>query len=251
MSLQEDALRLAEIDRSVIRGLMKSSIETVGPALCAYFELRKSIKKHLLDESVVVIDDPIAADVLYKICCGEGLQTDKLMERLEQESGEEISIDKLDDVELEELRDLLYGWFSHYEYVEALYEVRPLILRSSVPKSFSNLVRQIKDSYAFQNYDAVYGLCRTLVEASARDICVRRQLLSSQGEKFDMFDKISWNALSWTVASEPLREQLRSLYRRLCDVLHARSSAGTKAEARRTFEETLQVIERLYEQHGL
>ena len=47
-----------------------------------------------------------------------------------------------------------------------------------------------------------------------------------------------------------LNEKLKDLYGRLCEVLHARKAVVSK-DAREVFLETLLVIEKLYESHGL
>ena len=51
MSLQDDALRLVELDQEVVRAVVEGKREAFGAALGAYMELRKSLKIRLLDES--------------------------------------------------------------------------------------------------------------------------------------------------------------------------------------------------------
>ena len=114
----------------------------------------------------------------------------------------------------------------------------------------SRLVRGIKDCYAFKQYDAAFNLCRTAVEASVRDICVRRSLFPNLGENVILFEEFRWSQLRDKVSSGELRERLRDLYRDLSTVLHGRRTV-TKEEARRAFESTLQTIEQLYAAHDL
>ncbi len=250
MSLQDDALRLVEFDQQVVRALLESDTEALGAALAAYMELRKSLKTRLLDESAASVANAEAAEVLRKIGGGEGLPSDKVIERLAAHSGEDIS-HEFDDAELEELgSELFYSWYSHHEYVTALGELRPLILRGAAPESVTRLVRQVKNCYAFQQYDAAFGLCRTLLEASIRDICERCRLFPELGENVVLYEKYNWGQLRDKVSSGSLREQLRDLYGRLCEVMHARKTVTGK-EAREVFRETLEVVEELYENHGL
>jgi len=253
MSLQDDALRLAQLDRAVVRVMLESDTEELGRALTAYMEQRQSLKARLLDESVTTLDDEQAAGVLRKISGGDGLPSDQIIERLAPHSGEEVSVWEFDDEELLELgSELFYSWYSHHEYVTALGELRPLILRCAPSDSVKRLVRQVKNCYAFQQYDAAYGLCRTLLEASIRDICERCQLSRDLGENVVLYEKYTWRCLRGkvSVSPGPLRERLSKLYGRLCEVLHARRTVEAE-EAREAFRETLQVIEKLYEQHGL
>jgi hypothetical protein len=95
----------------------------------------------------------------------------------------------------------------------------------------------VKDCYAFQQYGAAYALCRTVIEASVRDICVRRRLFPDLGENVVIFEEHKWHKLRDKVSSGPLRERLRNLYADLSVVVHGRKSVA-KEDARRAFEET-------------
>ena len=251
MPLEDDALRLEQLDQEVVRALVERDLEALGTALDAYEELRRKLKTLLLDKSTVPMTDGNAAKVLRRIGSGEGLPSENIIDRLAAHSGEDISAHEFDDADLEELgSELFYSWYSHYEYVRALGELRPLVLRNAAPESVTRLIWQVKQCYAFQQYDAANGLCRTLLEASIRDICERCKLFPDLGENVVLYEKYSWRQLRDKVSSGLLQEKLRDLYGRLCDVLHARRTV-TAEGARVAFEETLEVIERLYEEHEL
>ena len=251
MSLRDNALRLAELDQQVVRALIDCDTEELCHALYAYEELRKSLKNQLLDKSVVSVEDVEAGEILRKITDGDGLRSDEVIKQLLAFRDDEPTTYEFDDVDIEELgSNLFYSWYSHHEYVTALTELRPLILQCDTSESVKRLVGQVKHCYAFQQYDAAYGLCRTLLEASIRDICVRRKLFPTLSENAVLCEKLSWCKLRNVVSSGQLNEKLKALYERLCDVLHARSAAGAN-EARETFQETLLLIEELYEAHKL
>ncbi len=250
-SLQDDALRLAELDRKVVRSLLEGDTDELGRALGAYMELRKVLKARLLDESAIPVANADAAAVLRKISTGDGLPSDKVIERLAAQTGEDIEAFEFDGEEIEQLgSDLFYSWFSHHDYIRGLADLRPLILRVAVPESVSQLVGQVKGCYAFQQYDAAYALCRMVIEASVRDICVQRRLFPNLGDNVALFEKFRWCDLRDRVSSGPLRERLRKLYADLSAVVHSRKSVSQK-EARVAFEETLQVVEQLYAENGL
>ena len=120
----------------------------------------------------------------------------------------------------------------------------------TVRDSISRLVRQARDCYAFQQYDAAYALCRTVIEACVRDICMRRHLFPGLAEDQVLFERHKWSTLCHKVSSGELRGQLETLYEKLCLVVHSRKSVS-KEEARTAFEETLPVVERLYAENGL
>lgn len=251
MPLQDDLLELAALDRRAVRAIVESNWQDLKTALPTYQALRRDIRKHLLDQTAVSIANADAVALLQKITTGEGLPTDKIIKHLHSVSGAEETSSEFSEDELETLgSELFYSWFSHYEYISGLAELRPLAVSGSVSESVSRLVRQVKDCYAFQQYDAAYGLCRAVIEASVRDICVRRQLFPDLGENVVLFEKFNWSQLRDKVSSGPLRERLTRLYSDLCAVLHARKTVS-KDEARHAFEETLQVVEELYDARGL
>ncbi len=251
MPLQDDLLELAALDRRVVRAVIESNWEDLKAGLSAYQVLRRDIRNHLLDQTAISISNADAVALLQKITTGEGLPTDKIIEHLHSVSGSKQAPEEFTEDELEALgSELFYSWFSHYEYISGLAELRPLVVSGSVGESISRLVRQVKDCYAFQQYDAAYSLCRTLIEASIRNICVRRELFPDLGENVILFERFSWSQLRDKVATGALRERLTSLYSDLSTVLHGRRSVS-KDDARRAFEETLRVVEQMYAAHGL
>ena len=254
MSLQDDALQLQSLDQKIIRAMLERDVNLLKSMLPAYLELLGKLTIALLDKSTVTVTDNDAAEVLRKISGGEGLPSARFINKLaadyvdkyEDISTQEIAESALDEIGLE----LFYSWYSHSEYVKALRELRPLVLRDTAPESVERLTRQIKQCYAFQQYDAAYALCRTLLEASIRDICMRRNLLPDLGENVIMFANYKWYELRDKVSSGQLRDKLNDLYSRLSMVIHGRQTVGVD-EARETFVETLEVIECMYEKHRL
>lgn len=237
MSLQDDLLALDELTWIVNRAIIERNLEDLKSTLTEYELLLKSIRICLLDKSVASIEDPQAIEILRKITTGNGLRN-----QLQDEFSEE-ELDKLGS-------DLFYSWFSHIEYIIGLAELRPLVVHSSVSVCVSRLVRQVKDCYVFQQYEAAYSLCRTVIEASIRDICVRCRLFPSLDENIILFEKVYWGDLRDKVSSGSLRDQLSLIYSELSKVLHSRKIVS-KDEALHAFEDTLNVVEELYKAHGL
>ena len=250
MALQDDILRLVELDQQVVQVLLEGKTKKFPHALGAYLELRSSLKCEMLDESVISVKDVTVRKILHKIFSGDGLQSDKIVERLQELGGGDLEMGELDDADVEELgSELFYSWYSHHEYVRALADLRPLIQRSGTSESVKRLTGQIRSCYAFQQYDAAFALCRTLLEASIRDICVRRNLLPEPADDALLLEKYSWGCLRNRISCGSLNERLKDLYGRLSEVLHARRSVGS-ADVREVFGETLLVIEELYESYG-
>ena len=242
MALQDDALRLAELNRQVVQAVMEGNGEEFGRALDAYRELRLSLKSRLLDEPTISIEDTKARGVLHKISTVEGLDADWVVRKLEEFSNDDgLPFGKFDDVEIQHLgSELFYSWYSHHEYITALTELCPLILRCDTSMSVRRLVREVKQCYAFQQYNAVFAMCRALLEESAREIGEQRGFVGLRGKYGpDLFRKVS---------NGPVRKKLGDLYGRLSKVLHALREATAK-DAHEVFQETLSAVEELYEIH--
>ena len=177
--------------------------------------LKSVMMRTWLDEEAITVEDDEKRAILRKGYESEGV---------------ELSDDEID----ESHSDALYSWMSHIDYVRALAELRPLMLPNDVPEKIKRLVRQARDCYAFQQYDAAIGMCRILLEASMRDVFQIGEV------------HIKWKALSKKVSDESLKCELRALYTKQCHVVHARSSEGP-GDARDVFWKTLQGVEKLYE----
>ena len=249
MAIQDDALRLAELNRRVIQSLVDGHTEDFRCALDAYRNLKARLKKQLLDEVVIFVDDKRTGEILRKIHRTDGFPSDKIFARLEKLAGDSLAAWNINDEDIEQLgSDIFYSWYSDTEYVRALFELRPLILRCETSENVKRLVDQIRNCYAFQQYDAAFGLCRTLLEACIRDISARRGLFSERDESEVLYEHISWGKLRDRVSCGALNDRLKALFDRQCRVLHARSAAGAH-DAWEVFQETLMVIEELYELH--
>lgn len=251
MSLEEDLLRLAELDRRVIRAVVEGDTETLPSVLTDYLRDRKRLDARLLEAPVASVQSEEARAVLRKVAGGEGLPSDGVIARLPGASTSATPTERFDKNEIQQLGEtLFYSWFSHHEYIDGLAELRPMVLRFDASEAVFRLVRQIKDCYAFQQYDAAYALCRTLIEASVRDICVRCQLFPNIDANVVLLEEHRWSDLRRKVASGAEEERLKNLYRDLSTLLHGRKSVS-KGEARRAFHETLEVVEGLYRAHSL
>ena len=251
MALQDDALRLAELNQKVVQSLANGDTGGFRRALDAYRNLKACLKKQLLDEDVVVVEDEKAGEILRKIHRNDGFQSDAIFARIEDLTGDSLEAWNISDEDVEELGgEKFYSWYSDIDYVKALFDLRPLILQCETSENVKRLVDQIKNCYAFQQYDAAFGLCRTLLEAGIREICARRGLFPELTDDDLLYEHLTWKRLRNRVARGELElnERLKSLYERQCRVLHARSAA-TARESRDVFQETLHLIEKLYEVH--
>lgn len=248
-TLQKDALKLRTLNRLMVKAVAESDLEAIRDVLPKYVDTKKRIKTQLLEIPAPKIHDRKALEVLQKLSEGESLPGDNIVASIEEMAGVQGNLTILDDAELESLgSDLFYSWFSHYEYIQGLYEMGSLVLSISVPEHLHRFVKEAKNCYAFQQYNAVYSLCRTMLECSVRDICARRKLIRPRQGNVISIEEYRWRDLKEAVSKGQLRRQIGSLFSELSSPIHGRRLASGE-EAKTAFESTLKAVHALYAYH--
>jgi len=243
--ITQDALELTKLNRMVVKFVVEWNPNELSKTLQKYIEIKKKIKTALIDNPVVKIHDRAAQDVLNKLY-QDDFPADKIIKIFESQSQESVRLDGLDEAEIEELgSDLFYSWYSHYEYIEALFDIGSLIVGISIPESLTSYVFEVRSCYAFQQYNAVYGLCRTILETAVRHACERKGLIKKSGGKVIDFESYKPSELINKAATGKLREKLKSIYSNTSTMLHGRKTINSE-DAKTMFRNTLQAVQDLY-----
>lgn len=248
-TLQKDALEMRRLNRLMVKAVAESDLSSLQKILPEYLETKKRIKAQLLEIPTPKIHDRQALGILRRLSEGVNLPADNIVTALEEMAGVQGSLTALGEEDIESLgSDLFYSWFSHYEYIEGLYEMGSLVVSISVPDHLSKFVNEAKNSYAFQRYNAVYSLCRTILESSVRDICVRRRFITQRQGNLIAIEEYRWRDLKEAVAKGSLRRQLGDLYSELSSLIHGRKVVSGEI-AKTAFESTLKTVHALYAYH--
>jgi hypothetical protein len=243
--LTQDALALNKLNKIVVKFVVEWNPEELSKSLQEYVKIKKRIKITLIDNPVVKVSDPTAQDILKKIN-QDDFQADRLIRIFESQSDEPVSLADLDETEIEKLgSDLFYSWYSHYEYIEALYDIGSLIVGISIPKSLNSYVSEARSCFAFQQYNAVYGLCRTILESAVRHTCERKGLLRKTGANVIDFESYKPSELIYKAAQGKLRERLKDIYSNTSTMLHGHKTINSK-DAKAMFRNTLEAVQDLY-----
>ena len=133
--LAEYAKKLKEYNRQAIEAFLKWDIEALAIIVSDYISLKKSIRISDIDSHIINIPDKEVKHIYERLYSGK-LEIDQIIKSIDTEE----PIEDLNDDEIENLSDLLYTKFSHYEYVRNLYEINFLILRTRVPRNLENYV---------------------------------------------------------------------------------------------------------------
>ncbi|OGW50488.1 MAG: hypothetical protein A2Z50_01330 [Nitrospirae bacterium RBG_19FT_COMBO_42_15] len=257
-TLTQMALRLDEVNRLVIKSMSITEgkdDEDFKKLLCEFMVLKKNIKLNLMDTctSVVEITDKKAQGIIRKISSKWVFEVDKIIRSLEVHTGKELNIDELGEKEIDDLgSDLFYSWFSHYEYVKGLYEIGSLIVGISVPSALKEFVSEARTCFAFQQYNAVYSLCRTILEVGIRDICKRKGIIKTNKDNVINIEEYQDNIsqLINKISTGALRKKIKHIYYHKTSFLIHGHKTTTSKEAKEMLQETLEIVQNVYSYNG-
>lgn len=120
---------------------------------------------------------------------------------------------KLDFEYYDELANEYYHpWFSHYEYIDGMLEIGSLFVNHDLPENLEHFLSEVRKCYAFRQYNAVFGLCRILLEVVVRDLADQED-----AEKYINVKQAVYKHLNPELASKVYAE-----YKRSSDLLHGR-----------------------------
>lgn len=245
--LTQDAINLKNLDKLSVKLVLEWNIEELMKTLQEFMDLKKKIKKEMIECPIAKIYNNIAQEVLRKISQSEEFQTEKIIKSIENQAGVSFEFDKLDfdEADDDEMRDLFYSWFSHYEYLQGLYEIGSLVVSYSVPDTLKSYVSEARSCYAFQQYNAVYGLCRTILEIAIRHRCERKGIIR-RNEKIVDFDSYRPSELINKSTRGALKDQVKNFYSDTSVLLHGRKTVK-KDDAKKMFKDTLSTVQALYD----
>jgi hypothetical protein len=251
----QKALRLKELDKLIIKAIATWDLDQFSEYVVEFNESKKHIRSYGLEHPLInlqEIENPDARLIIEKIMSGELLSVEKAM------SGstiEEFLKGELDENDIENLgSDLFYSWFSHYEYIQGLYEIGTLTLScGKIPANLSKFVDEARHCYTFQQFNAVFALCRTILEVCIKDLAIANKILPEDSHKIrymksrtpDLYDLINQLCDRFTTFKQ-VRNRLHKLRSTTNFIIHG-NRLVKREEAKDILKETLLVIHQLYE----
>lgn len=251
----QKALRLKELDKLIIKAIATGDVEQLSKYIVEFNNSKKHIRSYGLEHPLVnlqEIENPDARLIIQKIMSGEPLSVEKAM------SGstiEEFLNGELDENDIENLgSDLFYSWFSHYEYIQGLYEIGSLVLScGKIPDNLSRFVDEARNCYTFQQYNAVFSLCRTIIEICIKDLavineilprdsCNIRQLSSRTPELYELINQLCDRVSVF----DKIRKPLHKVRTGTNYIIHG-NRIVKREEAKNILKQTLMVVHELYE----
>jgi hypothetical protein len=244
----QQAFALIEADRKVVKAVVESQLEDFPKYLAEFRDSKLKVLKSLGQYGVIDGVSNEAKEVLRR--AQRKFPSDHIWEQFSEEPGDEAFFYTLSEAEISDLgSDLLYSWISHYEYVRDIFKVNSIILQTSIPKELATYVREARDCFAFQQHNAVVSMCRTILEAAAKDLCEKQGFFMPHGENVITINPKVFNQLISAVSRGALKQRAVGIYYSDgCPVVHGDRSINAD-EALRVLRETLNVVQELYTSH--
>jgi hypothetical protein len=240
---QKNAIELKKVNKDVIKAICNGDDEFLRNSLARFIVLKKKIKMDLMECPITKIDDIEAVKVLYKIQQQDSFEADKIFDYIQSNSDQPVDYDSLDEDEVKSLQDVLYVWFGPDQYVRSLYEIGTLVANLSVPSSLKEYVSEARQCYAFQQYNAVYSLCRTIIETAIRNKCQRKGIIPRRENVAEFINYHPGELINKATAGS-LREKAKEIYQKTSVLLHGRKTVDS-CEARKMFQETLKLVQEM------
>jgi len=246
------SLRLKELDKLIIKSIAMLDVKQFPKYMVEFHDLKKQVKKYILENPVIdlqYIKKPEVRSIIQLIVAGEPFQVDRVLAASSLLTGE------LDEVDLDELgSDLFYSWFCSDDYIRGLCEIGALVIScGELPANLTRFVYEARDCYAFQQYNAVFSLCRTILEVCIKDLAAIYKLIPSDSGNVRQMKSRNpeLNELINQICDannifRGVRNQLHKIRRETNFIIHG-NRIVKKQEAKDMLKDTLSVIHKLYE----
>jgi hypothetical protein len=242
-TLSREARRLKSADARVVKALAETDWNSLAKGITEFADARKKIMAASADLDVIQVYDSVTREVLERLRHGKPYVAHAVAESLETRLEDGAVLTRFSESELDELgHELLYSWVSHFEYAEALLDTASLLVDVHLPADLVRYVSEARQCFAFQQYNAVVSLCRTIMESAARDANRRR------GRAPTKVTEISRGEAKRRVleaAPRHINQEVRDLYEDTSELIHARKTAS-RTEARDILSRTLRAVSTFY-----
>ena len=178
--LIKSASKLIETDKKVVKAIVESDFNILKELFEDFRSYKIKVQKGLSQVSVIENVDASTKEILARV--QRSFPTEVVIKRLEGTSDDDDAFLELTDAEITELgSDLLYSWISHYEYVRNIFKINTLILKTKISNELRQYVQEVRNCFALEQYNAVISLCRTILEAAAKNICEKKGFFKNGG----------------------------------------------------------------------
>ncbi len=222
MSIDALAHELIDHQQTAKRLLEAGDVDAWIAAMPVEDRAAERLRSYLINNPVVITDDPVVKQLLAGMDLTELDDPDKIG------------------------RDLLWGAISPSEYATNLAFVDILIAPFLIPSDLRQFLTEARKCYALGYDVAVQSLCRTILEAAINDIAVETGKVPKEAVEQNLYRQYPlWQRCQY-VAGDLHEKIYDDLYCSLCKVVHGRTTSGTYG-ALGSLTKTIRFVQHLYE----
>jgi len=182
--------------------------------------IRKNLIKYSLVNKLPSIDK---AD--YDLIFGRGDILDMLYKRATETNGH-INDKIFDDGDIKELTEKLFHiWTSAEEITKEIIHAGAFVFTKPVQEIMHSLAKEAMFCFGFQQYIATCAICRSILEKSLY-LYGRNGKTDRGKELLNRHKNIICTRAIDTIADATLRQNVNSLYKNLCAIVHTENGAG-------------------------
>jgi hypothetical protein len=221
-------------------------INSIIKCFVLYLAYKKSIKKKLAILPVVSFDSKQYKTYAKAIQNNELLYLDKKIEKIkDKEFFKSIYEDQ--ELNFDELYEIGGIYFpSSAEIMANLLEISSVLTTIEISEDLRQFIDEARDSFAFGKYNAVYALCRTILETALRDIGIKKGLIKKVRNSKQFYDEYPPYKIIEEISPQHLTIKIKGLYDRLSSLIHGFNTVDRKTSQKTLFE-TLKIVEELYD----
>jgi len=224
----------------------KDNFKKFWNTLLKFIDTRTEIKKKFIEAANFIIEDKSLEELLRNVSSNKKFIADFVIELLGKDLNDSDNFLMLDENEIDELAsNSLFSWFGPREYIMGMMEIGVIVIKISLPKIFNSFLDEARKCYAFQQYNAVNALSRTILEIAIKDIYMRKIVKYKVKETKIRQQKVS--SMIYKISTGEFRKKIRFLYYdKLCPVVHGDKSLSN-IDVKIYLRETINIIEELYD----
>jgi len=268
--VEEFLKELIRLDNKILndcKNLNKNNFESLYNTVVEFADVKRELRlMSQIDLSTIKISDPYLRNILIDLQKGKKvfksdkfikffneMITNNLRRKSPEDQHPEIDLNEITFEEMDIYGDHNFdAWMSRYDYIEGLLEVQALIVNVSIPDKLDKFVNEARNCFAFQQYNATYSLCRTILETAMCDIGIRKGKIHRPDTNSRNFYYEYPPKKLMEIVSEKgwFKKRIRDFYSDLSSLIHGYKTAD-RSDAINVLRKTLDLVQELYEHNSI
>jgi len=256
-TLNENLSELLKLDQSIEtykrkflseEGIARDDVEPLLNAAIRFCTVRSDVMLEFADQPTIAIHDPKKKKLLSEISSGKKFTADVLIEVLNDVTGSDIESQNFWDYKtLDDIgTNTFYSWFDLHKYMRDLMHIGILVTGKRIPPHIRIFLEEGRQCYAFGQYNAMFSLCRTILEATMREVAYKLGKTPPPRDDRSYYKEYPPYRLFNLVSSGRKNAQLREIYHRVSSLIHGFRTADSSVAAD-VFRESIEIAEYLFD----